>query len=135
MEPYMECQVLSLRRSPRSNSRLMHVEELEARWCPAAGKGAPMLNYTVVQMNDPGVVITGQVTGTYNSYSTVNFSGAVTRSVTTDINGNFSFTANANYLGTVYAIGADGHGVMTNSLSAQVSSLPPMFTSFTATQG
>jgi hypothetical protein len=134
MERFSMVQDLSLRHS-RSNNRRPQVEELEHRWCPAGGKGSPVLTYTVVQMNDPGVVITGQVSGTYNAYSTVQFTGAVVNSITTNATGNFSFTVNAQYLGTVTGIGWDNRGVQTNALMRSVNSLDPTFMSFTAYQG
>jgi hypothetical protein len=122
---------LTLRRSARSNSALLHVEHLEARVTPAGGKG-PTLTFTVVSQGDPTVTITGQVTGTYAANSTVQFSGAVTYTGQTNSAGAFSIAIPANYLGAVTGAAWDNHGTQTNVLQRSVISAPPSFVSFTA---
>lgn len=122
---------LTLRRSVRPE---LQVEHLEARVTPAGGKG-PTLTFTVVNMGDPTVTVTGKVSGVYAANSTVQFSGAVTNTLQTDAAGNFSFAIPANYLGTVSGVAWDNHGTQTNALSRSVISVPPSITSFTATCG
>lgn len=131
----MECQVLSLRHSPRSNRRQMQVELLEQRWCPDGSKSAPQLVYNVDSMNDPDVTISGQVYGNSCQNATVQFSGAVSYTVTTDSAGNFSFTAPANYLGTITGIACDGEGTLSNPVENQVGSCRPEFADFSAFEG
>jgi hypothetical protein len=131
----MECSVLSLRRSSRSHRPQIQVEQLEQRWCPDGSKCAPQLSYSV-SMNDPNVTISGQVYAN-NSYlvenASVQFSGAVSTSVTTDASGAFSFTVAANYLGTITGIAWDNEGTMSSPVENQIGSAPPAI-SFSVSQ-
>jgi hypothetical protein len=132
----MECQFLSLRRSSRSHRPQIQVEQLEQRWCPDGSKCAPQLSYSI-SMNDPNVTISGQVYAS-NSYlaenATVQFSGAVSYSVTADASGAFSFTVAANYLGTITGIAWDNEGSMSNPVENQIGSAPPAISSFSIAQ-
>jgi hypothetical protein len=129
----MECELLSLRRS-RPLRAMIQVEHLEARWCPD-GKTAPTLVFSVVQMTDPGVWIAGQVMGSDNAYSTVEFTGAVDYSLTTQANGTFSFGCNANYLGVVSGVAWNNLSVQTPTVNHDVTSNDPAFASFNAVRG
>jgi hypothetical protein len=128
----MECPVLSLRRTPRSLRALLHVEQLEARWCPAGDKiTAPVLTYSVAAMQDPVIVINGRVAGANVANATITFTGAVTQIVTADVTGAFSFTANANYLGCVMGVAVDVQGRQSSAVFQYVTSRPPGFYDFT----
>src|SRR5262245_60612407 len=99
----MECSVLRLRRSSRSHRPPLQAEQLEQRWCPDGSKTAPQLVYTIDNVTDPNVTISGQVyaNNCLAENATVQFSGAVSYSLAADASGAFSFTVPANYLGTI----------------------------------
>jgi len=88
-------------------------------------------------MNDPNVVISGQVFAS-NQYlaenATVQFSGAVSYSLTTDAYGAFSFTVAANYLGTITGIAWDNQGTMSTPVENQIGSAPPEISFFSIAQ-
>jgi len=112
------------------------VEHLEQRWCPDGSKCAPVLCYSIDSMNDPNVAISGQVyTNNYLAENaTVQFSGAVSYSLTTDAHGAFSFTVAANYLGTITGIAWDNQGTMSSPVENQIGSAPPEISSFSFAQ-
>jgi len=113
----------------------MQVEQLEQRWCPDGSKSAPQLVYTVDNMNDPDVTISGHVYSNYCENAAVQFSGAVSYSLNTDAYGNFSFTVAANYLGTITGIAWDNQGAMSSPVENQIGSVPPEFAYFIASAG
>lgn len=136
----MEFPVLSLglgsRKSPPvGSSRLMQVEGLEERITPSGGKYvSPKLSFTVANVSESDAVIQGRVTGTYNAYSTVSFSGASSGSIMTDGLGYFTYSGSAAFLGDVAGVAWDNRGTQTSSVIGTLCSVPPSFISFSANQ-
>lgn len=126
----------SRKKAPREgSSRLMQVENLEERITPAGTKYvSPKLSFTVVNVGDADAMVQGRVTGTYSANSTVTFSGATGGTITTDSNGYFTYTGDANCLGSVTGIATDTQGTQTSAVTGVLTSLPPSITSFTATR-
>ena len=131
----MFCQDLSLRRSSRSKRPALYAEALEARFCPSTAKMAPQLTYTVEKMCDPTATITGHVASETIGPSTVEFTGVFTQTVTTDINGDFTFSVSVARLGSIYARAFDSENTASDVVKSFVTSLPPGFNSFTVTRG
>ncbi len=114
------------RTKPRASERQrLSVEQLEARDCPSA-LAIPAFSTQVL----PGhkVVLTGSVSGANAAGTTVNFSGAVTGSVTADANGNYTFTTTATAAGTVTAVAVDTQNDACVPVSAPIVPTAPTIT-------
>lgn len=79
------------------------------------------------------VTVSGVVSDIDPGGRTVQISGAVNGSVTTNADGSYSFTAPASGQGTVSVSTTDGWGQNSNTAQAPVSTAPPVINNFTAT--
>jgi hypothetical protein len=93
----------------------------------------PSETLSMIVTYDPGkyVTLTGQVTGTnIRGNQTIQFSGVVIGTTTTDMNGNYSATLKAQNLGSVTAVATGG--LYCNPVTATLVSQVPTITNFKA---
>jgi hypothetical protein len=95
---------------------------------------APTITLAVTSINASVATLSGTVTDLDGGGDTVFISGALTGKVTTDVNGNFTFTLATSALGTVYVSTIDLWGNLSNTAEVAASSFPPVIVAFTATQ-
>ncbi len=135
------------RPTPRRSTRLW-LEQLETRDCPSAPGGSlplpppappggiiapttsPVISLSLTMNGLKSVTLTGSVTADQPAGLTVTFLGALSAVTTTDGNGNFSLTVNADCLGTVQATTVDQLSQMSNTATATVAAVPPEITYF-----
>lgn len=129
-----------LNRAPRTRKQRsarttnLFLERLEDRLSPATiGATAPAenLSLNVAYQQNKQVTLSGQLTGSSGAIAneTINFSGAVTGTATTNSQGAYSVTLTASELGTVNAASADGNS---NTAQYTLVSSTPTITSFQA---
>jgi hypothetical protein len=104
---------------------------------PAAANlnvAAPSLTLSVLPGIGHSVVLTGSVTDIDAGLLTVNFTGAVTDSVTVGANGNYMLTTANATLGQVQAQTTNMWGVSSNPVTANITNNPPVISSFKVVQ-
>jgi hypothetical protein len=115
----------------RRNRPALHVEQLEARDCPAA----PVLSaFSATMLGGHSVQLSGIVQSDHPSSTTVNFTGVASGFTNLQADGTFSMTTNANALGIVTAIATD-YLLTSNPLTAQLASATPSATVNVAQHG
>ena len=113
------------RRATRRSRVRLTFDRLEARDCPAA----PVIsNFLATPLTGHSVRLTGMVRDANPASVSISFSGVLSGGTTATAGGNFSFTAKPTALGTVTAVGTDGQGLQSASVSTQVSSPAPTLT-------
>jgi hypothetical protein len=136
-------------RGPRRHPRalLFGVQQLETRDCPSApiapgasnaeGHHQPpsVTSFSVAQAGHHDVRLTGSVSDDGGvSGLTVNFTGVVTGSTTTDADGDFFVVLTASALGTITATVTDDGGLTSDPSSADLTNVAPSI-SVSAVQG
>lgn len=101
----------------------------------SVAESAPTITLAVTAVNADTVTLSGTVTDVDAAGESVAISGALQGSVTTDANGNFSFTLATSDLETVDVSTTDLWGETSNTAEVAASSFPPVIQNFTATQG
>jgi hypothetical protein len=101
----------------------LYLEALEARDCPAGNLA--YLGLTANILPSHWVQVGGNLTGPNSAGVQICLTGAVTASVSTDANGNFSYSTQNAVLGTVTGVGTYPGGGTTNPAYATVGKAPP----------
>ena len=134
--------------APRWRTVRPRLEILEDRTCPSrvadgldvlpppdygpskSITAAPVLTLSIQMNGLKSVTLSGMVTATNPEGLTVTFSGAVTGTTTTECDGSFTLTIDADYLGTVTAVTSDQDGTLSNVATVQVICPPPTISGF-----
>ena len=101
----------------------------------AISESGPTITLSAQSTSEDYMTFVGTVSDVDEAGETVNISGATKGAVTTDSNGNFSFTMATADLGTVDVSTTDLWGMTSNTAEVAADTLPPEITSFTVVQG
>ena len=105
------------------------VECLEDRFVPAhlitSSTPSPLITLDAAVVSGHEVMLTGVVSDGNPCGVTVDFSGAVTGTTTTNLDGDFQFATTQAALGTVYAVGVDQSSRSTNVAAAVLTTPAP----------
>lgn len=96
---------------------------------------APTITLAVTGVSANYLTYAGKVTDVDQAGETVNISGATNGTVTTDANGNFSFTLSTASLGTIDVNTTDQWGLASNTAEVAANTLPPVVTNFSVQAG
>src|SRR5579871_146672 len=86
---------------------------------------APVITLQVINSSGGSATLSGTVYDSNPSGLAVTLSGAISATVTTDSQGNFSLTVQPNEVGTVYAYTEDGNGSLSNTAEIVIAQPPP----------
>ncbi len=95
---------------------------------------APTLTLSLTYGDQRTVTLTGEVTAANPGGMTVNFTGVAAGSVTTNVDGTFSFQTTASGLGAIQATTQDSWGMVSNTAQVSVASTAPTITDFSIVQ-
>jgi hypothetical protein len=105
------------------------VEQLEDRNCPST----PVIDgFMAASIYHTTVTVMGHVSDANPATCWISISGVMRGSTMANAQGAFSYTGQADSLGTVRAAAVNDQGLVSNLASAQVASSPPTITNFTA---
>jgi hypothetical protein len=93
----------------------------------------PTLTLACNQMANRQVRVYGTVSDVNPANETVNFSGVISGSTTTDANGNYVFVATASTLGNITATATNASNITSNTAQTTLSNVAPIIENFTAT--
>jgi hypothetical protein len=103
---------------------------LQVHTVPTSG---PTLTLACNQQANRQVRVYGTVSDANPANETVNFSGVISGSTTTDANGNYVFVATASALGTITATATNSGNITSNPAQTTLTNVPPAINNFTAT--
>lgn len=98
--------------------------------CPAPG-----ITLAIGYGQQTTVYLSGRVTAENPGGLTVNFTGKVVATTTTNSDGTFALSAQASGLGTIQVTTTDAWGQVSNTAQVTVTSKAPVISNFTAVQG
>jgi hypothetical protein len=98
----------------------------------AIAVASPTLSLNIAAVSQNTVTLTGHLTDIDAAGRVVTFGGVVAGFATTDSTGNFTFTASAGSLGTIWATASDLWGNTSNTASVTLSSNAPVIEDFQA---